>query len=121
MSDADIVSVFARKMGAVERLVQRTNADVQVPGSGDMKELHTRIADVAAQIKKEKYIEQLEAIEMRARSPLKVPSLYAYIHSVPTKPVCIYSLSTAAAPLTSRYDGVIDTWQFSHESLRPIA
>jgi hypothetical protein len=73
MSDADIVSVFARKMGSVERLMQRTNADVQVPSSGDMKELHIRITDVAAQIKREKYIEQLEAIEIRTRSPLKVP------------------------------------------------
>jgi hypothetical protein len=74
MSDADIVSVFARKMGSVERLMQRTNAsvDVQSYSSGDMKELHNRIAQVAAQIKNEKYIEQLEAIEGRARSPLKV-------------------------------------------------
>jgi hypothetical protein len=72
MSDADIVSVFARKMGSVERLMQRTNTDVQVSSSGDMKELHNRITDVAAQIKREKYIEQLEAIEIRTRSPLKV-------------------------------------------------
>lgn len=74
MSDADIVSVFARKMGSVERLMQRTNAnvDMQSHNSGDMKELHNRISEVAAQIKNEKYIEQLEAIEGRARSPLKV-------------------------------------------------
>ena len=78
MSDADIVSVFARKMGSVERLMQRTNTDVQVSSSGDMKELHNRITDVAAQIKREKYIEQLEAIEIRTRSPLKVLPLLCY-------------------------------------------
>jgi hypothetical protein len=72
MSDADIVSVFSRKMGAVERLIQRTHADAQVPGGSDMKELHARIADLATQIKRERYIEQLEAIESSTRSPLKV-------------------------------------------------
>jgi phosphoribosylformimino-5-aminoimidazole carboxamide ribonucleotide (ProFAR) isomerase len=72
MSDADIVSVFSRKMGAVERLMQRTHSDVQVAGGSEMKELHARVADLAAQIKREKYIEQLEAIESSTRSPLKV-------------------------------------------------
>ncbi len=72
MSDADIVSVFTRKMGAVERLAQRTNADVHATSSGDMKELHARIADVASQIKRERYIEQLEAIENSTRNPHRV-------------------------------------------------
>ena len=72
MSDADIVSVFSRKMGAVERLIQRTHSDAHVASSSEMKELHARIADLASQIKREKYIEQLEAIESSTRSPLKV-------------------------------------------------
>jgi len=72
MSDADIVGVFARKMGAVERLMQRANADAHAGSSGDMKELHTRISDLASQIKREKYIEQLEAIESSTRNPQKV-------------------------------------------------
>ncbi len=74
MSDADIVSVFTRKMGAVERLAQRSNvnADVHATSSGDMKELHARIADVASQIKRERYIEQLEAIENSTRNPHRV-------------------------------------------------
>ena len=72
MSDADIVGVFSRKMGAVERLMQRANSDAHAASGGDMKELHGRIAELAGQIKRERYIEQLEAIEGRARSPLKV-------------------------------------------------
>lgn len=86
MSDADIVSVFSRKMGAVERLIQRkhTQSDAHLAPGSEMKELHARIADLASQIKHEKYIEQLEAIESSTRSPLKV-RMTARLNTEPTQ------------------------------------
>jgi hypothetical protein len=101
MSDADVVSVFARKMGAVERLMQRAHTDVQVPSSGEMKDIYTHISDLAAQIKREKYIEQLEAIESSTRNPQKVAqvmSLPLGSSSAASHPTQTYAARTLASP-----------------------
>jgi hypothetical protein len=97
--------------------MQRAHTDVQVPSSGEMKDIYTHISDLAAQIKREKYIEQLEAIESSTRNPQKVAqvmSLPLGSSSAASHPTQTYAARTLASPHFHSQNSLI------HDSYNPV-